>query len=349
MYLDIVGEEPGDETGSFVSANSNGRVIAVGSLGQPRVVVYRRLLSSATLQLGRPFSTVEGAAPVAAALNGEGNILAVGYNDGSVRVFRYLDDDAEWVARGEAVFQEGELAEVVSFVSLSLASNAVTLVIGIMDGGTETFSVQPYLYSGTTESWNAIGDPIVRYDRSDAMVQVSPSGFDMAVATVQDSGSRWGSVETFALDIYGGNATSRGSFRLLGVSSLRVSFSMNGNIMAVSDDRRSGVYVYDTGLKAWQLQPGGDRLVGGTAISLSYDGGKVAIGTFNDFVETYEFIDDSWVRHVTSRRKLALSGTGRDGFGSALSLCGEGSTLVVGAPFDDADTGKVYLYEAVAA
>ncbi|CAB9513292.1 expressed unknown protein [Seminavis robusta] len=351
LNLEVIGDDPGARTGSFVVTNSNGRVIAIGSVGQPLVVVYRLLQGSSLQQLGSPFPIVDGAAPVSAALNGQGSILAVGYDDGSVLVYQYVELDGEWVARGAAVLPEGGRVNASS-VSVSLSSGGVILVVGVLsDSGTLT--VQSYLYSRGEQSWDPVGDTIYRLERRSASVTVSASGFVMAFTTIKEIHTeQWGSVETFELDVYGGaNTTTRGSFTLLGISDLAVSLSVNGTTMAVANDKRSSVYGYSESLQSWQVQPGGDRLAGGSVVSLAFDSELVAIGGgASDIVHTYERIDNWWRMHPSSSgRRLSLYGTGRDGFGSALSLSGDSSTLVVGAPLDDEggdDAGKVYFYGA---
>ncbi len=105
----------------------------------------------------------------------------------------------------------------------------------------------------------------------------------------------------------------------------------------------------------------------GSSVSLSADGGKLAVGAFNDddggsgnnahlanrgAVYLYTVTGSSWGQDVTQAVKLSDSHAevalgNSDKFGSSVSLSADGSKLAVGTPGDDDgdnDNGAVYLY-----
>ena len=120
--------------------------------------------------------------------------------------------------------------------------------------------------------------------------------------------------------------------------------------MIVTSEKLSTVYGYRTEVGAWEVQPGGSLLAGGSVASMAHSGTILTIGN-PGVVVTYEYIDSWWRRHLVGRRKLALLGKADDGFGSTLVLSGDGRTLAVGAPLADdegEDAGKIFLFEASA-
>jgi len=347
----IDGWAAGQEIGSFLATSSNGSVIAIGSnvALEQSLNIYKveasTSMSMVMEHLGNTFRpNPRGASAVAVSLDAKGTALAVGFDDGAVRVFDYDEtarDGGEWVQRGDDILLEGEQVNVTS-VSVSLAATGRVLVVGILRQDVERLSVQPFSYSTSSESWEPVGSKEMRRgDRLSCNVQLSANGFIMAFTNVylQDGKSR-GAVEIFELDVFGSNNfTERGSFTLLGVSDVVVALSSVGDMLVVTSDKLSTVYDYNEDSERWMVQPGGNALPGGLAVSMSYTGTFLTIGG-QDVVYSFENVDSWWRRHASE--------TGDGGFGASVALSGDGSTLVVGSPFDDEngdDAGKVYIFQ----
>ncbi|WP_340077082.1 T9SS type A sorting domain-containing protein [Leptobacterium sp. I13] len=138
------------------------------------------------------------------------------------------------------------------------------------------------------------------------------------------------------------------------------SISDDGNTIAVGAPQNDGngsnsgrvqVFTYNTGLNQWDLKGGnidgnaGD--LSGRSISISGDGNTIAIGgPFNNSLtgvaRVYQFQTGSWNLIGEFFGEAA-----NDQFGGAISLSNDGTTVAIGAAFNDGggnDSGSVEVY-----
>jgi hypothetical protein len=238
----------------------------------------------------------------------------------TIRQEPYLNPDPQgWSQLGSDINGEGD--EDFSGWSVSLSADGSTVAIGAVGayGNTyETGHVRVYQYDGTL--WQQLGTDI--------------------------DGERAG-------DQTGGS----------------VSLSADGSIVAIGA-RYADPYLYETGEyetghvriyqyinSSWQQlgtdidgERGGDQ--SGSSVSLSADGSTVAIGApYNDaneedvgHVRIYQFIDSSWVQLGADIDGEAEGNQ----FGNSVSLSGDGSTVAIGAPFNNGngyESGHVRIYQ----
>ena len=88
----------------------------------------------------------------------------------------------------------------------------------------------------------------------------------------------------------------------------------------------------------------------GYSVSVSADGSVVAVGAYSedgagsDRGKVYVYSGANW---VTETMLTASDTANSDNFGYSVSVSGDGSVILVGAPYEDgagSDRGKVYVY-----
>jgi hypothetical protein len=161
---DIDGKAAGDQSGSSISLSSDGKVLAVGAMGNDpsgridagHVRVYR-YASNVWTQLGSDIdgTTAGGKSGYPVTLSNNGSILAVGelYH---VRVYQYKADSGTWV-------QQGDTINTVGSSSLSLSGDGNVLAVGEGDFQTNFLynvgRVRVYRY--VNSAWNQLSTDII--------------------------------------------------------------------------------------------------------------------------------------------------------------------------------------------
>ncbi len=280
LGADIDGEAAGDRSGWSVSVSSDGSRVAIGAY-----------------------------------LNdGAGN------NAGRVRIYDF--DGASWTQLGADI--DGEAAGDESGYSVSVSSDGSRVAIGAWrnDGaGSDAGHVRIYEFDGA--SWTQLGADIdgeAAGDMSGGSVSLSSDGSRVAIgAHLNDgAGNYAGHVRIYEFD--GGSWTQLGADidgeAADDQSGFSVSLSSDGSRVAIGARYNDGagadaghVRIYEFGGTSW-TQFGADidgeavNDQSGSSVSLSSDGGRVAIGApENGFggsdaghVRIYEFDGGSWTQ-----------------------------------------------------
>ena len=258
---DIDGESYNDRSGSSVSINADGSVVAIGASGNDgingpdsgHVRVYR-YTSGLWTQLGsdidRESSDVR--AHVAVSISADGSVVAIGHpnNDdngiksGHVRIYRF--SLGEWKQLGSDTV--GEASGDYSGGSVSISSDANAVAIGAHgnDGGGSTSGhVRALRYS--FGSWNQSGSDIdgESNDSSGNSVSISADGGVIAIGAMNSAGSlnRAGHVRVHRFSQgewsqLGSDIDGEASYDYSGGS---VSISSDGGVVAIGANSNDGV------------------------------------------------------------------------------------------------------------
>jgi VCBS repeat-containing protein len=334
----IPGATINDFSGSAVSLSGDGSTVVVGAWANDgstgtgsdsgHAAIYRFNPAIGTWgQLGTDLDgeAIGDQSGFSVSLSDDGNVVAIGANfsdenggdSGHVRVYDYAVASNTWSQRGLDI--AGEAAADESGVSVSLSANGNTLAIGahLNDGnGNESGHARVLEWNVATSTWDQVGADL-------------------------DGG---------AIDDHAGWS---------------VSLSDDGDTVAVGADRNDAngvdsgharIYRFD-GLFWNQLgndiegDVAGDQA--GWSVSLSSDGETVAIGaTGNDTAgnnsgQTRIYDLDTGTL-TWNQRGLSLDGAAADdASGSSVSISGDGNTVAIGSPFNDAsgaDSGQARIY-----
>ncbi len=382
---DIDGEAEFNHSGFGTSINADGSIIAVGAIfnddsgtNAGHVRVYQNINESWT-QLG---NDIDGEADndwsgYSVSLNSIGNIIAIGapQNDGQnlfnghVRIFELIG--GIWTQIGEDI--DGEDTGDKSGWSVSLDASGSIVAIGSYendDMGMNSGQVRIFQFNGN--DWEQLGNDIdgeAIDDFSGWSVSLNTNGDVVAIGAPRNDGSasRAGHVRVYQFNsgdwIQKGNdidGEAEDDF-----SGHSVSLNGDGNIVAIGAHLNDGSYnraghtrVYHYISNEW-VQVGNDidgdaedDLSGGS-VSISDDGNIVAIGAkLNDdsgvdsgHVRLFQFNGNDWEQIGND-----IDGENEnDNSGESISLSSNGSTLLVGAPFNDSsgeDAGHVRVYSA---
>ena len=208
LGVDIDGEAAGDKSGTSVSLNDAGNVLAIGAIenvagvspfsyrGHVRVYYWN---GTSWIQRG---NDIDGEANSdysgnSVSLNSTGDVLAIGaeMNDGNgsdsghVRV--YLWNGTSWIQRGADI--NGEAADDRSGISVSLNDAGDVLAIGATQndaGGNNKGHVRVYVWNGT--SWIQRGNDIDGegdLDNSGNSVSLNSTGDVLAIGAPFNNGS----------------------------------------------------------------------------------------------------------------------------------------------------------------
>ena len=312
--------------------------------------------------------------------SGDGSTVAVGARgDSPGSVYVFTKPDGGWASAStgirltgpEEVDARAQLGE-----SVSLSRDGSTIVAGSPEapGAAYVFTMPTDGWVTTSTSARLSAPVDNARDRFGHSVSVSGDGSTIAVgAHGSDSGGEdAGAAYVFTRPTEGWTETSIAAelqhwlpFGSLGYS---VSVSADGSTVAATapNDGYGVAYVFTKPATGWedtvtsepQIQAS-DRDWGssfGVAVSASADGGTVVVGAYLDDRNgtnagaAYVFTEPSggWGTAEPARIALTASdGSARDSFGRSVSVSGDGSTIAVGAYFDDdngSGSGSVYVF-----
>ena len=384
--VDIDGEAAGDQSGYSVSFNEDATIMAIGAKtndgmgGDSGHVRVYQFSNDSWSQLG---SDIDGEASTnysghSVSLSSDGKTVAIGapYNSdngthsGHVRVYQLKNDS--WTQLGLDI--NGEASYNYSGQSISLSSDGTTLAIGSPyndDNGSNSGHVRVYNYY--LGFWIQLGLDIngeVSSDYSGWSVSLSSDGTTLAVGAPYNDGNE---SDSGHVRIYNYNGTS---WSQLGEdidgeaandqSGYSVSLSSDGTTLAIGANKNDGngndsghVRIYNYDGTAWS-QLGSDidgeaaNDESGYSVSLSSDGNIVASGGYyNDgngtdsgHVRVYNYDGTTW-----SQLSSDIDGEiGDDQSGHSVSLSSDGTTLAIGAIFNDGNgnqSGHVRIYNLI--
>lgn len=385
LGLDIDGDAPNDASGSSVSVNASGTIVAIGAPGNVEngelSAGYTRVFEfdgTDWAQIGEDIDgeTGQDVSGARISLNGDGNILAIGAPGnpgnglfaGRTRVFEF--DGTSWVQLGQSI--SGEEAEDGSGSSISMSEDGNILAIGAVGSDANgEFSGRTRIFEFDGTSWLQIGQSIDGDAAEDVLgssLSLSADGSIIAIGAAGNdaNGDLSGLTRIFEFngtlwvqrgeDIQGEDANDG--------SGASVSISANGDIVAIGapGNIENGEFsgqtrIFEFNGSAW-TQLGQDingeapNVGSGSSVSISADGGVVAIGAAgsgpNEILpgRTQIFEYDG---SAWVQRGLDIDGeAAEDGSGSSVSISADGNIVAIGAIGNDANgeiSGHTRVFE----
>ena len=312
-----------DEFGRSVAVSADGNTVAVKANGYVRVHRYDEQ-TGLWAQLGADLHANGGdMRSRLLSLAADGETVAIGSpwdGPGHVRVYRY-EAASGWVQLGATI--RGEVGGDDAGQSVSLAADGETVAIGAPyndGGGQDSGHVRVYRYDTATSGWVQLGADIDGEgtdDRSGWSVSMSADGATVAIGAPNNTNG-------------GGTASGH----------VRVYHYLLGAWAQVGDDIDGKEQINYAG---W-------------TVSLSADGTTLALGApgahepphrgFNGDTRVYALGDSGWVQIGEDIAGEATQDTTDDyeGPGMSVSLSADGTTVAVGAPFnDDGDSNSGHV------
>jgi hypothetical protein len=304
-----------DYSGWSTSINANGSIVIIGApyndstgvdAGRARIYQFD---GSVWQQLG---ADIVGAAAgdkfgYSTSISNDGYTIAVGapFNDGSsadaghVRVYRFIA--SVWQQLGTDI--EGSLSGDFAGSSISLSSDGNTVAIGANGNNFNSGYTKIYTFNGS--AWQQVGGDIVAeniWDQAGFAVSLNSNGNTIAIGAPYNDGT----------------GTSAGHVRI---------YSFSGSSWQQVGDDIDGEAAND---------------LSGSSISLSSDGSTVVIGapkntqgvnTYAGHARVYYFDGSAW-----QQKGVEINGEAyNDRSGTSTSISGDGNTIAIGAPSNDAN------------
>lgn len=375
---EINGEVANDISGSSVSINSDGSIIAVGAHGSDangdfsgQVRIYENQ-SGAWEQIGQDINgEIYSNTGYAVDLNSDGSIIVIGAQGGasgkgSAQIFE--NTGGVWLQIGSNI--EGEAINDYFGFSVSINSDGSIVAIGgRYNDGNSVDEGYVQIYENQSGNWVQIGDDINgenAEDLSGVSVSLSSNGQIVAIGASDNDGNgnasghvrvyenQSGLWEQIGQDIDGEAIDDR--------SGGSISLNSDGSIIAIGANANDGNGAYSGHVRIFEYQTGvwvqiGQDIDGETAgdrsgsLSINSDGSVVAIGAYSNddngdnsgHVRVYKNQGGTW-------EQLGQDIDGDivgDCLGSSLCLSSDGLTVVIGSPCNDdsgTDAGQVNIF-----
>ncbi|MCK5774854.1 MAG: T9SS type A sorting domain-containing protein [Bacteroidales bacterium] len=241
---DIDGEAASDLSGSKISLNDDGTIVAIGAHGNDgngsgsgHVRVFENIAGTWT-QMGQDIDGENNLdqSGTSVDLNSEGIVLAIGaiYNDGGgsnsghVRVFQFNND--AWIQMGEDI--DGQASEDLFGNAVGLNSDGSRIVIGARgDDESGLNAGQAKVFEYTNDAWLQIGENILgenSEDESGNAVSINSDGTIIAIGAYKNDGT---GVDAGHVRVYKDMTTNI--------------VSLNNNELSISPNPTNGIFTID--------------------------------------------------------------------------------------------------------
>jgi hypothetical protein len=258
--------------------------------------------------------------------------------------------------------------------SVSLSSDGSTVAIGAPSNGVNgTAAGHVRIYKNISGTWTQQGSDIdgeAAGDESGSSVSLSSDGSTVAIGAPGNDGNGTAAGHVRIYKNISGTWTQQGSDidgeAAYDQSGSSVSLSSDGSTVAIGAPFNHGngtwaghVRIYKNISGTWTQQgldiDGEAELDGsGRSVSLSSDGSTVAIGAYSNdgngtdagHVRIYKNISGTWTQQGSDIDGEAA----QDKSGMSVSLSSDGSTVAIGAPYNDGngtDAGHVRIYKNI--
>lgn len=361
---DINGANTFDQCGSSVGLNSNGSIMATGSIANDnngvnagRVRIYQNTEGN-WIQIGEDIGGKnEGdRAGWAISLNSDGSIVAIGavnHNENTVGVGYvsvYQNIGGTWNQIGQDI--EGESSINLFGFSISLSSDGLVLAIGSpqnSENGSDAGLVKIYNYIGGT--WTQIGSNIAGENSGDSFgesVSLSSDGSTVAIGAPNNNGNGTQSGHVQIFHNTSGTWTQIGSDiegEAAGdLSGHAVSINPDGSMVAIGAYKNSGNGTNAGHVRIYQNVEGNWEQIGEdidgepgdfSGFSVSLNSNFVAIGAYlnsangteSGLVRIYKNSNGTWTQVDQD-----IEGAAGDLCGLSVKLSSSGSIVAIGSP-----------------
>ncbi len=366
----IYGENANDLL-SQVSLSTDGTIMAVGTPDSNNLTGYVKVFQKNGNNWQQIGQKLEGGNTneqfgSSLSLSADGTILAVGsitystdiLSIGKVNVYQF--SGGNWTAIGQDI--TGSSAYEFSGASIALSADGSILAIGAPSNSSTVPSYTiTYQYNGY--NWIQMGQILYEEGNNDfngASVALSADGTILASGAIYNDGggSNSGHVRIYSFNglswqQLGTDINGEYDYNYFGSS---LSLSADGTIIAIGASGGGNGYVKTFQYNGNDWQQIGQKIEGdivygsfGGSVSLSDDGTFLSSGSYIGTVGGYEYVR-AYHYNGSIWEQLGndiISDTNLDRIGWCVSLSGNGSSLAVSAPRNDAngiDSGQVKVY-----
>ena len=362
LVAEFTGPAAGSTFGQSVSLSADGNTALVGAYnwnsGTGKVLVYARSGSTWTQQADLPHALgTSSTFGHSVALSADGNTALVGarnWNSSTGKALVYTRTGSTWTQQGDLPHSLGTWSQFGYSVALSADGNTALVGANAWNAGASIGKALIYTRSGSTWTQQA--------DLPHALGTSSHFGISITLSadgnTALVGASYWNSQTGKAL-VYtrsGSTWTQQADLpHALGVSNFgrSVSLSADGNTALVGvptwGTQTGKALVYTRSGSTWTQQADLAHGLGvssqfGISVSLSVDGNTALVGAHTWNTQTGKVLVYTRIAGMWFLRR-ELTGVASSNFGISVSLSGDGSQALIGAPIFSSNTGKVFFYQ----
>ena len=334
---DIDGDASEDFFGESVSMSADGTTIVVGAAREdPILSGYVRVYKfNSTLQtyaqvgldiIGEAAGDSFGSS---VSMSGDGTTFVVGApfsGSGYVRVYKFNSTIGTYAQLGMDI--DGEAASDKFGQSVSISTDGNTFVVGAIsnDGinGTSSGHIRVYHFNSTINTYAQVGldiDGEAADDRFGFSVSMSADGTTIAVGAIENDGSN------------GSSSSRSGHVRVYNYNSTINTYTQVG--LDIDGETVGNLFGFSV-----SISEDGTTFVACSPYNIGVNGltGHVRVYKFNSTINTYAQVGSD------------IDGEAMfDEFGTSVSMSGDGTTFVVGAPSNDGingtNSGHVRVYK----
>ena len=365
--LPIDGANANVASGTYVSINSDGTIVAIGASGGPARVFKWNPYNPTSMweQLGQSIlGQSTSTAGLSVSLNSAGTILAVGVeNSIQAFVYRWNDASSNWVQLGQTLTRIGAV-RFGCYVTLN--SDGTLLAVGDFWGASLAGSTTVYQWNSGSSLWVQLGSPIIGPPSAQSGSSLSFNSAGTRIAT----GFRVGN----GVNIYDWNSSSwvQVGQTITGQSGSRyghsVSLDSTGTILAIGAPLYSSTQyaigraqVYQLSGSTWVQR--GQNIDGiavadcvGHSVSLDSTGTILCVGApggmedgLNNklgYVSVYQWYSPTSVWQKISQQNVngpAINSY----FGASVSLNSTGKIFATGTPRLSSGRGQTIMFQDV--
>jgi hypothetical protein len=291
------------------------------------------------------------------ALSADGNTALVGGGDdngGVGAVWAFTRSGATWTQQGEKLTGGGEIGKARFGESVALSSDGNTALVG---GPGDNGSVgAAWVFNRVGGAWSQQGEKAVGAGANGQAQQgfrvaLSGDGNTALVGGPEDNGNA-GAVWTFTRS---GSTWSQRGEKLVATEAAKgffglgwaVALSADGSSALIGDGAVNAAFVFARSGSTWSQTA---RLAGEGgfgSVALSADGNTALIGSSQENGQTgaswlYRRFGSVWQQ--PGEKLVGSGGVGKSEQGASVALSSDGNTALVGALFDDENSGAVWVF-----
>ncbi|BAO75540.1 hypothetical protein WPG_1310 [Winogradskyella sp. PG-2] len=351
-----------DSSGHVLSLSEKGNIIAIGvpdnngiNQGNAHVRIYKQA-SGIWTQIGSDIrgKITEDVYGVSVSLSGDGNSVAVSFigNDRNGKINGYIsvykNESEEWIQIGSDI-KVNSVNQILN-LSVNLSEKGDIIAIGLnQENGAEKNQSKVSVYKNRLGDWYQIGNDIVSQSKenkaSNLPVSLAKNGNTIAIA-----------FKASKVSVYENRSENwiqtRNNISIESIEETinEVCLSKDGSIIVIGviakENQKSYVSVYKNESGSWTqignaIKADSELYNSGYSVGISDDGNNIATGRYNlnnnkGDVSIYKNKSGNWIQigvDIVNKSSQKFPG-----FGSSISLSGDGNSIAIGAISDNTNS-----------
>jgi len=357
---ELIEEFPDVGTGTSVSFNETGDIVAVGtpyndSDGYRGYVTIYNIASGSWLKMGESISgeNEEDFIGEVLSINETGDVIIISSYNGYAKVFKFISDS--WVQQGSTLTGESSDDRFGCSVAINKVGDIIT--IGASSANNQSGYVKVYKF--VSDDWVQQGSTLTGNsdDIFGTVVSINTVGNIIAIGSFGADQTGYVKVYKFVSNDWVQQGSTLIGDMIGDWFGTSLSLNSNGDIIVIgakfSNDQTGYVKVYKFVSDDWVQQ--GFKLTGeniseyfGSSVSINLLGDIIAIGAYaaydySGYVRVFKLIDNDWLE----KESMIFGDAVGDQLGTTIKINAVGDTMLIGIPGKNNYSGGVVIYKDI--